>query len=87
MAKPNNLIQVEGLIVAHGLQTEVVNDQEVGRREAKKSTFVGSVASRGAELFHHVARNDVEDLMSGEASSVTQGLCNVTFPDASRTEE
>ena len=79
VALADDLVEVDGLLAGEGAEAEIVDNEQVRRREAEQAAVVAAVGAGGAELLHEILRRDVEHRVAGAAGAVAQGLGDVRF--------
>lgn len=87
VASSNEVVQVEGLVAGQWPKPEVVNDQEIGIREAEHLAFVGIVGPCRAKLEKHFVCGDVEYTVADDTGTMTESLGDVAFPDSGGTDQ
>lgn len=87
VATSDDLVEVVGLVVAEGAESEVVEDEEVGTGEAEEASVVALVGPGGAEFVEHLVGLDIQGGVSGPAGAVAEGLGQAALADAGWTNE
>lgn len=87
VALPNDLVEIHGLLALERAQPEVVDDHEIGRREAQESTIVRGVGAGRGELREELMRRRVEDGVAGDAGTMAERLREVALADTGLADE
>ncbi len=87
VALTNDLVEIHGLLALERAQPEVVDDQEIGRREAQESAIVRGIRAGRAELREELMRRGVEDGVAGDAGAMAERLREVILADAGLADE
>ena len=72
VAPPDDLVEVEGLVAGERPQAEVVEDEEVGAREAPDLLLVALIGPRCAQLHEQVVERHVEGRVAGTAGALVR---------------
>jgi hypothetical protein len=81
IAQSDDIVEVDGLVRGKGAQPEVIDYQQIGACEAQEASLVATVSTSGTELFEHVTRSGIQDLVTDQTGALTQRLGDVTLAD------
>ena len=76
----NHFQKVSTFGIAHGRETEIVNDQHMGLGELVDGLAVASVTFGQSHLIGELGGADIEGAVSFPAGLVGQGACEEGFP-------
>lgn len=87
VAGADDLVEVDGLVIAQRTQPEVVDDQQVGCGEAQDAAVVRAVCARSSQLLEELLRGHVEHGLAEPARTVAKRLSDVRLAHPGRSEQ
>jgi len=87
VALGDDIVEVLVLGTLEGLEAEVVDDQQIDRRQSGKEPVIAVCGPGGMQLGKHPGGGREQDVVAGTDRAVAQGLGNVTLAGAAGTDD
>lgn len=79
VALGDDVVEVLVLGTLEGLESEIIDDQQIDRRQSGKEPVVAVCGPGGMKLGEHPSSGREQDIMAGSDRAVAQGLSDVTL--------